>query len=478
MLATARQQSPIFIGGAIILLLSVLGAILTENWILLGIPFIALLAVFVTMKPRSIYYMLIGLLPFSTEVNLPGGFGTDLPTEPLMILTCGILFLLANNHLLKWDSRYLINTVSVTLMAVLVWTMITTIFSTEPMISVKYLLAKLWYIIPFYYGTIILFHQDHKIIRGMIKLLTITVVLATIYVVLRHGMMGFDFMKVNRAGRPIFRNHVNYGAILVLTLPFLWYLYQTSVRSMKRLTYGLVLCLMLFAIYTTYTRAAYVCVIGILAGYFMIRNRMTSIGLIIALLVTLGGLTYLMESNTYLELAPDYQNTISHHNIDNLMEATIKGEDVSTMERVYRWVAGVRMVGDRPLLGFGPGAFYDSYLPYTISSFETYVSNNPEKSGIHCYYLMTACEQGIIGLILFLILTVVPLLLAEKVFAIAKCQEVKYLAMASALSLISIDLLLLINDLLEADKVGPYYFLSIGLITICSVHTKVYNKPT
>jgi len=72
----------------------------------------------------------------------------------------------------------------------------------------------------------------------------------------------------------------------------------------------------------------------------------------------------------------------------------------------------MRMAADRPLVGFGPGAFYESYVPYTLSSFQTYVSDNPEKSGIHNYYLMTSVEQGIPGLILFLILTILPLILA------------------------------------------------------------------
>ncbi len=478
MLALARQQSSIFLGGTALLVISVITAILTDTWILLVVPFICIAAVFVVLRPASIYYILFAVLPFSTEVTLPGGIGMDLPAEPLMIISSGLLILMAISHGLKWDSRYFVNSLTLTILGVLVWTVITTLFSTEPVISVKYLLAKLWYIIPFFLGTIVIFHQDQDRIRALIKVIVGSTIIALCYVVARHSLSGFDFTTINRAGRPFFRNHVNYGALLVLILPYLGYLYKTSRNSIKGLFYAIALCLILFAIYTTYTRAAYVCVFGIIAGYLMIKYRLTTIAFVLAGLVTVIGLGSMVKHNAYLEYAPNYQNTISHHNIDNLMEATIKGEDVSTMERVYRWVAGVRMIAEKPIVGFGPGAFFESYEPYTVRSFETYVSNNPEKSGIHNYYLMVTCEQGIIGLLFFLLMTAMPLLLAERVFATAKEEQIRYIAMASALSLITIDLLLLINDLLEADKVGPYYFLSIGLVTICYVHTQVTNKAS
>ena len=46
--------------------------------------------------------------------------------------------------------------------------------------------------------------------------------------------------------------------------------------------------------------------------------------------------------------------------------------------------------------------FYPNYQARTVRSFTTYVSDNPERSGIHNYYLMTAVEQGIPGLLVYL----------------------------------------------------------------------------
>ncbi len=469
MLVGKYQDNKFLIGGAGLFLLTIVFAIYFNQWYLIALPFAIVFGIVVSINPKIVYYLLFALIPFSAEINLPGGIGLDFPAEPLMILFTGLVLLLSLEHLRKWDVSIFYNWITLLIVGIFTWSIITTLSSTEPIISMKYLAAKLWYIVPFYLGTLILYHQRVAEIRPLVKLAVMTTSIATLYVVVRHAGWGFDFDAVNRAGRPIFRNHVTYGALLVLILPYLLYLWRTSKHPLRVIIYGALLMLFGLAIFTTYTRAAYVCVLGIVAGYMMIRLRLTTITIVAALLVSMIGVSYLIHNNQFLDMAPDYERTISHHNIDNLMEATVKGEDVSTMERVYRWVAGMRMVATKPILGFGPAAFYESYLPYTLTSFQTYVSDNPEKSGIHNYYLMTCVEQGIPGLILFLLLTILPLILATRAYHQLHNPELKVLVMAAALSLITIDLLLLINDLLEADKVGSYYYLSIAIITLCSI---------
>jgi len=467
MLATFNQDHKLLISGAGLFLLTIACAIYFEVWYLIGIPFSIVLAAYSILNPKLIYYLLFALIPFSTEINLPGGIGLDFPGEPLMLVYTGLVIFLAIEHLRKWDGNLFYNGMTVLIISLFGWSIISTVFSSQPIISLKYLAAKVWYILPFYFGTLIIFQRDITKVRWLIKLIVGVTLIATLYVVARHSMMGFAFKAVNGAGRPFFRNHVTYGALLVLILPYLFYLWKTSRNPLRIIIYGLSLLFFGFAIYTTYTRAAYVCVVGIAAGYFMIRFKLTSITLIAALILSSVGIGYLIHKNQFLQFAPNYEKTISHQNINNLMEATVKGEDVSTMERVHRWVAGMRMVAAKPLTGFGPGAFYESYEPYTLNSFETFVSDNPEKSGIHNYYLMTCVEQGIPGLILFFLLTAFPLLMAQRAYHKLKRIELKSLVMAAALSLISIDLLLLINDLLEADKVGSYYYLSIAIIVLC-----------
>ena len=128
------------------------------------------------------------------------------------------------------------------------------------------------------------------------------------------------------------------------------------------------------------------------------------------------GLAYFIQKNTYLDYAPNYERTVTHTEFDNLIEATYQLEDISTMERVYRWVAGFYMSNDHPWFGFGPGNFINFYKTYTVTSFRTYVSHNKEQSGIHSYFLMVLVEQGIIGVLIFFVLSFYLLIKGEQIY--------------------------------------------------------------
>jgi O-antigen ligase len=140
------------------------------------------------------------------------------------------------------------------------------------------------------------------------------------------------------------------------------------------------------------------------------------------------------------------------------------------MERVHRGVAGAHMLKERPLFGFGPATFYSNYKDYTIGIFETYVSHNPDHSGIHSYYLMTAVEQGLIGFVILLIMIVVLLVTGQNVYSNCKDEGTKAIIASCMISMVIILVINLINDTLEVDKVGPYFFTSMAVI---GIH---YNK--
>jgi O-antigen ligase len=262
---------------------------------------------------------------------------------------------------------------------------------------------------------------------------------------------------------------------MVCFLPYIWAFFQWYPKgSLQRLLLAVLFVMFLVAIYFTYTRAAQLAVIIGVAAYFVIRFRLVIYSLLAAgiLIVYLG--FFFVNSSKYLEFAPQYEKTITHENYDNLIEATVKLEDISTMERVNRWVAGGHMISERPWTGFGPGNFYFNYKNYMVSSFVTYVSDNPDKSGIHNYYLMTLVEQGILGLLVFLGLLIVVLLSGASLYHEIIDKELKVLVMAATLSIILISVTVLINDLIEALKIGGMFFIGMAII----VRIKVLSLKT
>ena len=187
----------------------------------------------------------------------------------------------------------------------------------------------------------------------------------------------------------------------------------------------------------------------------------------------LGSCIGLVLGNTYLDFAPEYKKTVAHKDFDSLISATAKGQDVSTMERVYRWVAAYQMIEDKPILGFGPGTFYFFYKNYTVSSFATYVSDNPEKSGVHCYYLMTAVEQGIIGLLIFLLLCFYVILKGEELYHRSGLTAYeKNMIMAANLGFICIAAINIVNDMVETDKVGSFFFAYMAILVNMDLKTR------
>ena len=221
----------------------------------------------------------------------------------------------------------------------------------------------------------------------------------------------------------------------------------------------------LLAIQLSFTRAAYGAVVGAAGFYFVVKYKWTRYFVAAAIIAIIGFVGFITSHDKYLDYAPRFDRTITHQNFDNLLEATAKGEDISTMERVYRWVAGFHMVANRPLTGFGPNNFFDFYKPFTVTKFKTYVSDNPDGSTVHCYYLLMAIEQGIPGTLLFFFLIFYVLLRGEKIYHNAEKRWQKNTVMATLLSFVTILILILINDLIETDKIGSFFFMNLAILT-------------
>ncbi|MBK7808317.1 MAG: O-antigen ligase family protein [Saprospiraceae bacterium] len=208
------------------------------------------------------------------------------------------------------------------------------------------------------------------------------------------------------------------------------------------------------------------------------KKRWVKQALLISSILAFTGVIYLSWNNKYMDFAPDFEKTITHTEFDNLLEATYKLEDISSMERVYRWMSGVEMIKERFWLGFGPGSFYPNYKFYSISRFQTYVSNNPDQSGIHNYFLMTWVEQGLIGFLLFIALCFVLLMTGENVYHRCNDPKDKYIIMASTLGFIIIFAMCLINDLIETDKVGPFFFFNAFILLFFSDKYSLHKRSS
>lgn len=460
-----EAEQRVFIVFVALLLLGGAGAALLHNpaLVLPGVLLAGGLVAF--LEWRILYYLLFFTLPFSQEIGLPGGLSMDVPSEPLMLVltACvGLMFVLGKGGLAR---RELLHPIVVVLALMLLWAAVDMLFSVDTTKSIKYLLAKTWYITPFVFGTLLLVKRPAQVWQ-LAAVYIVGTCLSVLYVASHHATRGFSFADINWAVHPFFRNHVIYASLLAMLIPYAWYAYRATSHKSARLAWLLALGLLLFGLLTSYTRASILSlpVIGIF--YVVLRLRLTKVLLLGAGLAAGGATVYFMHDDTYMLYAPEFEKVVFNgKNFSRHLEATYNMQDVSGMERVYRWVAATRMIADKPLLGSGPATFYPEYKRYTVKSFRTYVSDNPEKSTTHNYFLLQLAEQGIPGFLLFLVLMAVTLLTAERLYhQTARHPALRNVVLAATLSLVVIIFHLLLNELIEVDKIGSMFFVGLALL--------------
>jgi O-antigen ligase len=455
----------------LLFLICLLGYLKTEEIIFFAVPFSLLTLIWGIGDFRRIYLLIWATIPFAIEVNLPGGLSTDFPAEMLMWLSCLLFLSYLFLYHKRINFRFILHPLFIILAIHFFWIIVTTIVSTEPLISIKYTLAKSWYLVCFILIPLILF-AEIKDFKQWGLFFLIPLVITIIIIMIRHGQHGFKFESINAAVVPIYRNHVDYACTLGIILPFVWFLRRWFKDPLARSFLLVAIILILAGIFFSFTRAAWVSVPLAIGIYFIIKFRLMRAVIPIALGVSIIVIGWLGYKNRYIDFSPDYEKAVTHQKFNDVLSATYKMEDISTVERFYRWVAGYYMVIEKPIAGFGPGSFYSRYHSYVDRHFRTYVSDNPEHSGMHNYYLMTAVEQGIIGLIIFMGLIVMVLLYGERLYHTLPKGPYKELLMAALVSFCCILFILTLNDMVETDKVGSFFFFCIAIVIVVAIQTK------
>jgi len=446
-----------------------------EQPVFLAIPALLLFAGLAVADYRLLYFLLFAFIPLSVELAVGGEFTLKVPTEPMMagFLFIFLILLLYRKGLIV--KAYLTHPLTVLLMAHFLWMLICLIYTVNLEVSVKYVIAKSWYIATFFFMALIVLKKADDF-RRLVLFLGIPLTLITLVVLFRHALLGFSFQSVNETVVPFFRNHVNYAALLSVAFPYLFFMRLNYERgTWQRRFLGFALPVLLAGVYYSYTRAAWVAMLAAGIAYFMVRYRLSKYAVLTAAATVLLLVAFLAKDNRYLDYAPDYSQTIYHPDLEDHLQATVNFTDLSTAERIYRWVAAAHMPADRPWAGVGPGNFYPVYKRYTVPSFRTYVSDNPEQSTVHNYYLLMLVEGGIIGASLFLLLVFTVLFAGERAYSRLKSREDRNWAMAALLSFILILVHILVSDLIETDKIGSLFFLNMAVILM--LDRKAGRKP-
>jgi len=476
MASLAENNNRQFWIAAALFIISFIISIIFSSPLFLIIPFVWIIIPFIfhyaVTFTGQLFWLMITVLPVSTELNLSPSLGLDFPDEILLMLLTGVFIIKLIHQPSLFPPALIRHPLFLILILHLVWIMITCFFSVDPLLAVKYFLAKTWYVIPFVVLPQLIVNSKTGF-KNIAFCLVIPMVLIVLQSLIRHSFYLFSFEGIKKTLSPFFRNHVNYSAMLVCILAILWCLKkltpQKSVYSKWIIT---AIVIGITGLIFSYSRGAWIALVFGIAGGAIIHKKILKQALIIIAVLGMGTLAWLIRDNHYLKFIPDFQHTIFHTNFSDHLAATVTLKDVSDAERFYRWVAGVKMVIAKPITGFGPNNFYDNYKGYAANSFKTWVSNNPDHSSVHNYFLLTALEQGMAGLILFTALFTGMLLYTQKLYHQLHSYFYRMVALTTGIILVMIGTVNFLSDLIETDKIGSLFWLCLGVIILLTEKLK------
>jgi putative inorganic carbon (HCO3(-)) transporter len=177
--------------------------------------------------------VVVFFVPLSIPLSrLVEGLSIDmyLPTEPLL---AGLLLLYVLKYLMgdRIDLKVLRHPVTLAIYFHLAWLFITSLTSSDILVSFKMLVSRLWFIVGFYLVATQLFRKE-KNMHTYVWLFVFTFSGVIVYTLLNHAQYGLDNqMMAHRAAAPFYKDHTSYGATLGFLLPVLAALFLLIKRS-------------------------------------------------------------------------------------------------------------------------------------------------------------------------------------------------------------------------------------------------------
>jgi O-antigen ligase len=465
----AIQNKWFSIASFAMLFLTVMVVAYTGNPYFLVAPFAYLFVVLVGVNWKTAYWIFLFTIPPSIQLSFAGDtLSLTLPDQPMMWLFLGLFVVMfARNPQIipQWWWR---DPLVLIVVLQFLWTIVAVIFSEMLFFSFKFLLVKTWLLVCFFVFPIWIFREKKDFVKGFFILL-VPMLITIIVILLHHSLYGFRFDRIQRAITNLYYNHVDYSTVISMFFPLLivtcWPMIKKRNIFIKS---ALLVTILIFiaGIGFAYARAAVVAVVFAAVVGVAIRMRMANLVMpgFYALIMLL--MVYMIPNNKFIDFRPDFEHTFMRKNFVDHVIATFRGTDMSSMERLYRWIAAVRMSKDRPVTGVGPRAFYYFYKPYTVTSFRTYVSRNTEQSTTHNYFLYMLVEQGWPAMILYAIFMVVVFAKAQKIYHRFKDKFYKWTTMGLAMTIAVGFINNFFSELIETHKVAALFYIPLAMLII------------
>lgn len=437
------------------------------NYYLNLIPPAIIVGVIALFAPEKLFWLVVFCVPLSLNMEDYdlAGFSFYFPTEPCLFL---LMFLYVINQLAHKtiDKEVLVHPVSMAIFFHIFWLICTAITSMDVFVSIKFLIVRLWFIIPSFFLFISILKYKESF-RTFLWLYLASLTLVAVYTLIHHALFNFEEEPAHWVMYPFFKDHTSYGAVLAMMFPAAIGIYfsKKTTTLEKPVILGIVIVLA-FGIIFSYTRAAWVSLIAALGVYlimlFRIKARAVLFGLVIGLFSFFSFYDQIMIR---LELNKvDSSDNLSEHvsSISNI------ATDASNLERINRWTSALDMFYEKPIFGWGPGNYQFYYARFQRPENLTIISTNAGDGGnAHSEYLGPLAEQGVLGMISILLIVGAVCYTAIQTYKKLPKGEIRMILVVAFTGLITYYTHGVLNNYLDTDKASiPFWGFTAMIVAI------------
>jgi putative inorganic carbon (hco3(-)) transporter len=449
-----------------------------------GFYFFNLLPVFIFLiilaltRLDWVYFIIIACTPLSIpliEFIRSSPIDFYIPTEPILFgVLLIVIFKIAKKNFV--GKRVLNHPVTLAILFNLFWIFLTSITSSMPLVSFKFLLARIWFLATFYLLAIYIF-RDPRNLPKMIWAYTIPLLFVIGYAINRHLAWGlFDKQAAHTVMNPFYRDHTSYGAILAMILfAYAGINIRPDQSFLRKMVKWVIFLILLIALILSYTRAAWLSVImglGVmLVTYFRIKFKY-----ILFIIILVAGAIINNRYSIIHKMEKNKQDS-SVNLAEHLQSVTNIATDESNLERMNRWAAAFRMFNERPVFGWGPGTYMFKYAPFQHSSQKTGISTNfGDLGNAHSEYIGPLAESGVLGTFSFLLIVIVSIITGYKVYNRVAERELKLVLLTSMVALMTYMMHGFLNNFLDTDKASSLFWGFIAVIVSLDIYYKEGRK--
>lgn len=435
-----------------------------EQYWFSAIPFALVLFMLAFVATDKLMWFIVFTTPLSLNLEELefAGVGMFLPTEPLLFGVM-VIFFLKLLYDRVFDMKVLRHPVTFAILLYLAWLLITTITSSMPFVSLKFVLAKLWFVVTFYFLGTQLF-KSVKHIRLFAWLYLIPLAAVAIYTFIHHSIYGFAERPAHWVMQPFFKDHTVYGAVVAMMFPIMIMLFSLKRYKKYRLITGAMIFVLLLGIIFSYGRAAWISLIvafGVSLIY-LLRLRGSFVLSAAGLVLLFTGVFW---GDIINQLEKNEQDSTSENLGEHVQSITNISTDASNLERLNRWNSAIEMFKRKPVLGWGPGTYAFQYAPFQSSEDLTIISTNAGDMGnAHSEFIGPLAETGLIGTLTFVLIIIMFYYKASILYYKLPKGELRTIVFYVILAFTSYIINGTLNNFLDTDKASVPFWAFVAII--------------